>query len=227
MSTLKKLKSLFIIEEEGPEPNKEKTADKKESDNKSQKPKPKPVPKPSIALDPNVKGKVDPRFTNTLLKAIEANNLDGFDYLEFKQALKNMSKIEPDESKAFQAAFITAQTLGVTPGKLADSARFYIDILKKEENKFNQALQQQQSTNVTQREEQLKKLQSDIKTKTEKVNALQAEIKAHEGKLEKLKGEVDSYANKIMVTKSNFDASFVALKQQLETDIDKMEKYLK
>lgn len=227
MSAFKKLKSLFIIEEEEPEKKEAKSSGKSSTTKKETTSKPVSSKPPSIALKSNIKGKVDQRFTDTLLKAIEANNLDGFDYLEFKQALKNMSKIEPDEGKAFQAAFITAQTLGVTPSKLKDSARYYLDILKKEENKFNQALQQQQSTNVTKREQKLKKLDEDIKAKSQKMKALEAEIKAHKGELEKLRKEVDSYANKIMVTKSNFDASYLSLKQQLETDIGKMDKFLK
>ena len=32
------------------------------------------------------------------MKAIETNNLDGFDYLEFKNSLKSVEKVIPDEA---------------------------------------------------------------------------------------------------------------------------------
>jgi len=85
MALLKNLKSLFIVEEEG-------TAKEEETPKAKEEPKKgkteevvKETPQPEAPIETvsTGPGKVNAKFTETLLKAIEANNLDGFDYLEF------------------------------------------------------------------------------------------------------------------------------------------------
>ena len=50
-------------------------------------------------------GKVSTKFMEILFKAMEDNNLDGFDYLEFKQSLKSLEKMPMDETTRFKSAF--------------------------------------------------------------------------------------------------------------------------
>ncbi len=226
MALLKNLKSLFIVEEDNPKAEKENNT--KESPKKEEVKAEKKESKPSTfqpTIKP-VKGEVNSKFTETLLKAIEANNLEGFDYLEFKQALQNMTKSGLDEATSFKTAFITAQTMGVTPQKLTDSATFYLNILKAEQDKFQQALEMQKDKNVTQRQTRLTDLDKAVKAKNAQLKKLQEEIESHAAEMEKIKGEVNTVAHKITVTKSNFDASYIALKQQLEADINKIGQYL-
>ena len=94
-------------------------------------------------------GKSSPKFTNILLQAMEANNLDGFDYLEYKQSLHNLAKMPMDEQTRYQSAFAAASTMGATPAKLVKTAHFYLDVLKKEEAKFAQALANQKDKQLS------------------------------------------------------------------------------
>jgi hypothetical protein len=93
-------------------------------------------------------GKSSPKFTNILLQAMEANNLDGFDYLEYKHSLHNLAKMAMDEKTRYQSAYAAASTMGATPAKLVKTAHFYIDVLKKEEAKFAQALANQKDKQI-------------------------------------------------------------------------------
>ncbi|MEO1436873.1 MAG: hypothetical protein AAFV80_15145 [Bacteroidota bacterium] len=229
MALLKNLKSLFIVEEEG-------TAKEEETPKAKEEPKKgkteevvKETPQPEAPIETvsTGPGKVNAKFTETLLKAIEANNLDGFDYLEFKQALQNMAKMNMDEATSFKTAFMTAQTMGVTQTKLIDSAKFYINILQKEEDKFQSALKQQSQEKVVQRNAEIERLQKDLAAKQKQIQKLQEELKNGASKLENMKKQVSNVTAKIDQTKKDFNASFEGLKKQLDEDITKIQQYLK
>ena len=62
--------------------------------------------------------KLDKKSVAFLLKAIKENNLPGFDYLEFKQSLNGLKKMDMDETTAIKSAFTTGSTVGLTKSKL-------------------------------------------------------------------------------------------------------------
>ena len=112
---LKALKSLFIIEEED---SKSKSTSKTKS---KQAPKAKPATNTVSSIKESTKGragKVDSKFMNVLLKAMDNNNLEGFDYLEFKQSLKSLEKMPMDEATRYQSAFAMAKTMGASAAQL-------------------------------------------------------------------------------------------------------------
>ena len=76
---LKNLKSLFIIEEDA----KSKTS----TEAKAEKPKEAAKPAATTETSKREPGKIRPKFTDILLKAMDQANLDGFDYLEYKKSL--------------------------------------------------------------------------------------------------------------------------------------------
>ena len=136
---LKNLKSLFFIEEE--DPKKTATAKKKQvAAPKSTRQKAKD-PSPAISPSPEGHpGKITGKFVDILFKAMEKNNIDGFDYLEYKQSLNSLKKMPMDEATRYQSAFAMAQTMGANPQMLATTAQHYIDVLRKEEEAFENAL---------------------------------------------------------------------------------------
>jgi len=99
MSLFKKLKNVFVVDDEefkkkmqgGNEDEKIETSS---NSPKSSSPSPRPTTSttssPSSVPSP---GKASSKFTDILLRSMEANNLDGFDYLEYKQSLHNLAKM--------------------------------------------------------------------------------------------------------------------------------------
>lgn len=218
----KNLKSLFIEEEET---GSEKPAPKVE---KSKTTAPEPPPRVSVAEstsgDP---GKVTGQFVEILLKSMEVNNLDGFDYLEYKQSLKSLEKMPMDEVTRYQSAFAMAQTMGATPDKLIQTAQHYINVLQQEERKFEEALAHQRTKQIGMKEQEIAQLESSIQGKAEQIKQLTQEIEASRQQSEALKGEISEASQKVESTKNNFIASFNALVGQINDDMDKMGKYLK
>ena len=228
MSVFKNIKSLFVVEDE--ELIKKETG-KSPTKNSAPSPRPKPTPAPdspvmaeSAAGDP---GQVNSKFTNVLFKAMEAADLEGFDYLEFKKSLQSLAKMPMDEATRYKSAFAMAQTMGVSPQKLIDSAMHYINVLKKEEDKFEKALAGQQSQQIGNKQQQIGQLDNLVKEKAEQIKKLTQEIEQHQAQSEKLKKEIQQRTVKIETTKNDFIASFNALVAQIHGDVENMKQYLK
>ncbi|GJM31290.1 MAG: hypothetical protein DHS20C18_02910 [Saprospiraceae bacterium] len=223
----KNIKSLFIIEEEDqskPTPNKKgephtKSAQKIPDPGLSSKTK----PAPTKASPGQVKGK----FTEILFKAMEQHNLDGFDYLEYKQSLKSLEKMAMDEKTRYQSAFAMAQTMGASPEKLIQTAQHYLDVLKKEENKFGKALVSQKEKQIGSKEDQIAQLAQIIQEKNEQIRKLTLEIEQHQKQATHLKEQIGAASVKVESTKNDFIASYQALVNQIVKDMDNMKNYLK
>jgi DNA repair exonuclease SbcCD ATPase subunit len=219
----KNLKSLFIeeVEDSG---KKTTTKEKKGNAPATSTPPVKARVSESKSGDP---GQVTKKFMEILLRAMEANNLDGFDYLEYKQSLKSLEKMPMDESTRFQSAFAMAQTMGATPAKLIETAEHYIKVLQAEEKKFEDALTHQRSKQIGSKNQQINKLEENIKSKAAQIKKLTQEIEADQKKAEALKSEIKQASQKVESTKNNFIASYNALIDKISGDIEKMSKYLK
>ncbi|MDA8972485.1 hypothetical protein N9H15_01305 [bacterium] len=172
-------------------------------------------------------GKSSPKFTNILLQAMDANNLDGFDYLEYKNSLHNLAKMPMDEKTRYQSAFAAASTMGATPAKLIKTAHFYIDVLKKEESKFAQALANQKDKQIGDKAQLIQQHDNLVKEKSKQIEQLKKEISQHQTKSEQMKKSISAATVKVEATKNNFVASYTLLLSQIKRDIENMKKYLK
>ena len=219
MSVFKNIKSLFVVEEEGPAGSKSASAKKA-----PQVPKSAPVVAESNMGD---KGKITAKFMDVLFKAMESNNLDGFDYLEYKQSLQSLTKMSMDEATRYQSAYAMAQTMGANPQKLIQSATHYIQVLQKEEQKFEAALAKQTQTQIANKQQEAKNLDQTIKAKEQQIEKLRKEIEATKKKQASLREQVAKASAKVETTKNNFIASYNQLVGQIQADLEKMKQYLK
>lgn len=167
------------------------------------------------------------RFLNVLAEAIEKNNQQGFDYLEFRQALVNLSKLSMDESTRYKSAYAAAQAMGVSPSFLISSAKAYLAILEGESKKFSIAEQNQRTRVVEERKNELEQISAEIRSKQEAISKLQAEVEQLTKKLEEKKNEARVMSGKLEQTKVEFEAAYKSLFGQISNDIQKMDQYLK
>jgi len=222
VSTLKKLKSLFIEEEQEKAEEKPKVKQPEKPSASNTAPSQNPAFKPA-----NITAETDSKIVDALLGAVEKANLEGFDYLEYKKSLQSMKKMSMSEEMMYQSAFATASTMGVTLDKLVETAQYYLKIMDKEMHAFGETVARQNNQMVVQRKEQNLLIEDNLKQKENQIEMLQKEIVALKEKQTKLKGEIDQASTKIEQTKANFEKSFLNLKEQFESDIVKMNKYLK
>ncbi|WP_090173385.1 PH domain-containing protein [Neolewinella agarilytica] len=228
----KNLKGLFVVEEEGKKKASSTPAAGKSSPKAAAKPAAPAPTAPSTSSAPasaptSVDGSVNDRFVKVLMEAMEAANLPGFDYLEYKKALQNLKKMNFTDSVRFQTAYATAQSMGVTPKALLDSAQHYLQTLKKEESKFAQALKGQRAQQVSDKEAQLKQLDASIQQQEAKIKELQDAIKKTKAEQQKLRNTISKSTEKLSKTQADFQATYSLIAGEIQTDIESMKEYLK
>lgn len=214
----KNIKSLFIVEEDDPKTKKVEQASQPTASKQ---------PQPAVKQAVGEPGKATQEFMEVLFKAMEQNNIQGFDYLEFKQSLASLKKMPMDEQTRYQSAFAMAQTMGATPDKLIQTAQHYLDILKTEEQKFEQAVANQKTKLIGSKEQEIVKAEEAVKTKAEQIKQLTQEIEKHQQQVDQLRREIADATVKVETTKSNFIASYNTLVAQISEDMQNMKQFLK
>ncbi len=239
---LKKLKSLFIVEEGGDTKGKSGKSSPKEANlsdleraikQSEQKQASASTAKPASSAPSKeapilaASGKPNEKFVDKLLGAIESNNLEGFDYLEYKQSLQSLSKVDMDEATRYQSAMAMAKTMGANENKIFDAAQHYLNILKEEQQKFEVAFKAQESKQVSFREEKIKTSEDQIKQKTAQIEQLKKEIAKLESELSSVKNDANQANAKVQATKQGFYNAYHSVVDQIKADVQAMQKYLK
>ncbi len=220
----KNLKSLFI--EEVDDGSKKGQPEKPTSQGKSVKGKAEKQPTTKTDAKPS-SGKASAKFMEILFKAMEDNNLDGFDYLEFKQSLKSLEKMPMDEQTRFKSAFAMAQTMNASPDGLIQTANHYLNVLKKEETKFGEALANQRTKQIGDKEQQLKEFGTEVQNKTAQIKKLTLEIEKLQKAIDRIKQDLAKASVKVESTKNDFEASYDIVVSQITKDIENMKRFLK
>lgn len=225
MSMFKNLKALFITEDE--EQKAPKPKEKANQPEKTAEPAKSATSASSAQKISTASGELDSKILDRLLKIIDDNNLDGFDYLEYKKSLKALEKMPMDEATKYRSAFATASTMGVTLDKLVESTKHYLGVLKSENSHFINASKAEVKRRISDKESQLDQFDNIIKEKSERIRVLTEEIAKHQKQIEDLKKEIEKGQGKIAKTQIDFERSYLYLKNQLDEDIIRMQKYLK
>jgi hypothetical protein len=168
----------------------------------------------------------DSKSLEFLTKVIEKNNLPGFDYLEFKGAIDNLSKFHLDEALAFRSAFATASTLGLTKEKLLETVQYYRKLIVNEKLQFEAASQKQQDQRVGGKLKQVSELKAQIAANELKIKQLQAEIDQAKSATNHADFEIEQEVQKINETKHRFSSTHAIVLKQMDKDIESIGKYL-
>jgi len=217
----KKFKSVFVVED----PNA--LVESASSTTPKFAPQATQVVPPPPAAAVATPGSVTDKFSEILLGALEKSNQPGFDYFEFRQALRNLAKMPMDEQTRFQSAYAMAQAMGATSVALVESANGYLQVLSVEQERFNEAHQQQRVKLIGNREEEVKNIEAIMQQKAEQIKQLTQQIEEHRQRAEQIRKELQDSTVKIENTKADFEATFQSVVGQMKGDVEKMQQYLK
>jgi len=170
-------------------------------------------------------GQVDDSIRQDLLKAMEQNNLEGYDYFEFRQALKNMEKVLPVETDRFKAAFAAVASL-VSPENLVKTAQHYVDVLKTKSSEFDKYVAKVRAERVTGKEEQATQADANIQATQNQIDLLNKEIADMKLKKAQLQNEALAEKAKIDAVALNFGRTVQEVMGQITSDINKIQTYL-
>lgn len=175
-------------------------------------------------------GAVDPKFVEHFSELLEKANLPGPDYFEFKQALKSMEGLGLSEEKQFQASWASfkAMASGVTDTSvLTNSANHYGNVLNKDRESFLKDVEQAVDDRIGSLMQESKKMQEATKTYAQQIVDLQTKIDNSNERLEKINGEVQEQTEKINVSRDSFDVTYQTMVDQINSDVEKINRYLK
>ncbi|SOU85998.1 hypothetical protein [Tenacibaculum dicentrarchi] len=223
---LKNLKSLFFTEDESEEVNKKKVVSKETPKTSVEKVSVVNESAP-ISSNTNTSGTVDNAIVEKLLVAIENNNLEGFDYLEFKKALKALDKIPMDEATKYRSTYAAASTMGATLETLLETIKHYIGVLDTENSTFTKAFEGQLVAKVGNKQKEITQFEAVVNEKSERIKQLTNEITKHQNQIEALKKLIADSSHKITKTQNDFKMSYLHLRTQFEQDAQKIKQYIK
>ncbi|MBT8219333.1 MAG: hypothetical protein KJP00_05900 [Bacteroidia bacterium] len=172
------------------------------------------------------KKELDSKSVNSLVSALEQNNLPGFDYVEFKQSMVAIDAMNLDTETSVKSAFATAATMGLTKAKLVDSARHYIKVLNNEKDQFDLALRGQVKKKIESKKDQVNQLKSLIKQYHDQIKQLQSEIDKSERIIANADEDMQAAKNRIDETKDKFENAYNNIVGEIKSDIDLFKELL-
>jgi hypothetical protein len=169
---------------------------------------------------------MDERSLEFLTAAIEKNNLPGFDYFEYKRAVTALLQMNIDEATAHKSAYTTATQVGLTKEKLLETAAYYRNLLTKEREQFDLALENQNQTKITSRLEEVKRLRDQIERHKVEVVRLQDEIADYLNRIQQAEESAKTETEKLEKAKAAFEKTQTAVTLLIDKDIEAIHKHI-
>lgn len=247
---LKNLKSLFIVEDEDtsipdplakPIPKRKPTPipPKDNTPNKIVKTPDEPVRKSPVNLPSDLPvvpppesrpkppaRKINPKIADVLLKAMQDGNLEGFDYLEFKESLEKLTSITADEETRYKTAYAVVSSMGTNVHKLIESARHYVTILAKEKERFSKDVLKKMETELGAKKKSIVDLDQSIKDKKAQIEQLKKDIDSLQRQMIEEIAQVDQESGKVKEVETDFNFTYTYIRGKIDKDIRNMREYL-
>lgn len=189
---------------------------------------PKPAPAATV---PNVAGtaNVDRKFVEHFVDLLEKANLPGPDYFEFKQALQSMDSLGLGEEKQFQAAWASFKAMGGIKDHaiLKTSADQYLSILSKDRESFLKDVEKAIRERVGSLTDEVKKLEDNNVAYAQEIANLQKKIDDNKNRLGQISGEVAEQSSKLNANRDSFEITYQSFVEQINSDINKINQYIK
>jgi hypothetical protein len=222
---LKNLKDLFIVPEEEAMP---KSSTPNKTANTPVAPTPPTATSDASGFDPTpTAGKVNEKLMKLLMDAVEKNNQEGFDYLEFRNSLFSLKEMNMDEATRFKSAMAMSKSMGASMERIVASGQHYLQVLKSEEGKFSEAMNNQRSQQIGNKQQQLQDLEKAVKAKEQQILALQKEIEETKKLHQNLQQQIQEATKNIEVTRLDFEITYKSVTGQIQHDLGKLQEYLK
>lgn len=166
-----------------------------------------------------ISNEADIKSLQFLLRALDKNNQQGFDYIEFKQALEALKEIPMAEDLAIKSAYTTGMTMGLTKEKLIESAEFYKQVIQNEKAQFDVALKNQFNQKVSGRKTEQEKYQEQIERNEDLIKSLQNEVVELKKQIDLIDQEINQSVEKIEDSRYKFEHTFSEILSIINQDL--------
>lgn len=169
----------------------------------------------------NVQGVIDNKFVDQLTGIIEQNNIPGQDYFEFKQAIENMKSMSGmNDQQKFQTIYAVLSLQGCSKAVLLSSLDKYVSLIQGEKTSFNKEMEEQYQLRVTAKLAEAESAKKEMETITKRMTELNTKIL-------NVTQEAGAEEQKIRATEANFMASADVIINEMLSDKNKINEYIK
>lgn len=197
---------------------------KKIEESREFKPKPEKIVPPPVQQK-SQNGEVDEAIKKQLMDVLLENNLEGYDYLEFRKSLNDMRSIIPSEPDRYKATYTAVQSV-ISVDELIRATEFYITKLSDKKEEFDQTVASMVEQNVTAKETEADSIEGQITQKQEEITRLNQEIAELQQSKMSLQNDVISEKAKIERVNLNFITTYNDMVQSIQQDKTKISTYL-
>jgi hypothetical protein len=184
-------------------------------------------PTPVQPITPAISAPPEQQWVDILLKAIDKQKNANYDFLKFKDSVESLKEIiVGDEALRYKSAYTTAKAMSMDKIQLEDSAKYYFNILTKEQEAFNKNITTLQTDTITKKETEIKTLESELEKKQQEFLKLQQEIEDRKKQISEEKNTNNQEAQKIALTQAQFNSSFKLVWDDFSNCLDKVKLYL-
>ncbi|NJC28149.1 hypothetical protein [Neolewinella antarctica] len=174
----------------------------------------------------NTMSQEDDRFANVLMKALEDKNLEGFDYLEFKQSVAKLTEMGIDYDTALRSAYATGTTVGLSLEKLVKTARYYTEVLQDEKSKFMNSMEKHLMSNVEGKAKQTGELKKKIANYEAKIEQLREEVEKAKTQIAESTELINSAKDKASANQKGFDDALDVITAVITQDVTDITRVL-
>lgn len=168
----------------------------------------------------------DERFVDVLMRALEKKNLDGFDYLEYKQSLAALGKVGIEGETALKSAFATGTTMGLTKNKLVKSASYYQQVLLDEKSQFEASMQRHLAQRVEGKRKETAGLKKKMADWQSKIDQLQEQIRDAQETIDQADAQIAEAQEKATDNQRRFEATLEKISAAISKDIDDINRVI-
>lgn len=195
-----------------------------------------PMPAPAVAQPiatppptPPREGSVDTKFIEHFAGVLQKANMQGPDYFEFREMMKNLSNLGLPEDKMYQAAWASFMAMGGVKevSLLTSTANQYLQTLAADREGFLKSVEVAITEKVGGLQKEQKDLQSQNETLAKQILEIQQRITANSDRLTKIGNEIGEQSGKIAHNKVNYEATYSNFIEQIKADVRKISEYLK
>lgn len=159
----------------------------------------------------------DKDYNKQIDDLIEANNQEGFDYLEFAKNINNSLPLT--EEQKYQAAGQILSSMKIDVNIILMSANLYIKRIDEYKDKFDVSM-------ARSKEEEISKKQESIANKQKLIQQLTVQIQEESGNIQRMTEEIDVSNNKLKAHETAFNRAVDNRKSLINLHINNIKTYL-
>jgi chromosome segregation ATPase len=116
--------------------------------------------------------------------------------------------------------------MGLSADTLLSSAQYYLDILKKKEDEFNDALEGHSKNSILAKEKECQDIDAQMSNKAEQIKSLTEEISTLQKKKVGMMAEVMAAKAETEKVRNNFYLTLKVFTSRISSDIEKIKSYI-